>query len=67
MNSIRIADLDNKNRITSYYGFKNSDANRSYYVKVYSYVIVNNEVTLSETPVVINLNDIGTRTYTSQQ
>lgn len=67
VNSIRIADLDNKNRITSYYGFKNSDANRSYYVKVYSYVIVNNEVTLSETPVVINLNDIGTRTYTSQQ
>lgn len=67
VNSIRIADLDNKNRITSYYGFKNSDANRSYYVKVYSYVIVNNEVTLSETPVVINLNDIGTKTYTSQQ
>lgn len=67
VNSIRIADLDNKNRITSYYGFKNSDANRSYYVKVYSYVIVNNEVILSETPVVINLNDIGTKTYTSQQ
>lgn len=67
VNSIRIADLDNKNRITSYYGFKNSEANQSYYVQVYSYVIVGSQVTLSETPVVINLNDIGTKTYTSQQ
>ncbi len=67
VNSIRIADLDNKNRITSYYGFKNSDANQSYYVQVYSYVIVDNEVTLSETPVVINLNDIGNKTYVPQQ
>ena len=67
VNSIRIADLDNKNRITSYYGFKNSEANQSYYVKVYSYVIVGNEVTLSETPVVINLNDIGNKTYVPQQ
>lgn len=67
VNSIRIADLDNKNRITSYYGFKNSEANQSYYVQVYSYVIVGNEVTLSETPVVINLNDIGNKTYASQQ
>lgn len=66
VNSIRIADLDNKNRITSYYGFKNSEANQSYYVKVYSYVIVDNEVTLSKTPVVINLKDIGTKTYESQ-
>ena len=63
VNSIRIADLDNKNRITSYYGFMNSEANQSYYVKVYSYVIVDSEVTLSETPVVINLKDIGTMTY----
>lgn len=67
VNSIRIADLDNKNRITSYYGFKNSEANQSYYVQVYSYVIVDNEVTLSETPVVINLNDIGNETYVPQQ
>lgn len=67
VNSIRIADLDNKNRITSYYGFKNSVANRSYYVQVYSYVIVGTQVTLSKTPVVINLNDIGTKTYASQQ
>ena len=67
VNSIRIADLDNKNRITSYYGFKNSVANQSYYVKVYSYVIVGNEVTLSKTPVVINLNDIGTKTYVPKQ
>lgn len=67
VNSIRIADLDNKNRITSYYGFKNSEANQSYYVKVYSYVIVDNEVTLSKTPVVINLNDIGNKTYVPQQ
>lgn len=67
VNSIRIADLDNKNRITSYYGFKNSDANQSYYVKVYSYVIVDKEVTLSETPVVINLKDIGTKTYAAPQ
>lgn len=67
VNSIRIADLDNKNRITSYYGFKNSDANQSYYVKVYSYVIVDNKVTLSETPVVINLNDIGNKTYEPKQ
>lgn len=67
VNSIRIADLDNKNRITSYYGFKNSEANQSYYVKVYSYVIVGNEVTLSETPVVINLNDIGNKTYEPKQ
>ncbi|WP_288678090.1 hypothetical protein [uncultured Aggregatibacter sp.] len=66
VNSIRIADLDNKNRITSYYGFKNSEANQSYYVKVYSYVIVDSEVTLSKTPVVINLKDIGTMTYESQ-
>lgn len=66
VNSIRIADLDNKNRITSYYGFKNSKANQSYYVKVYSYVIADNQVTLSETPVVINLNDIGNKTYLSQ-
>ena len=67
VNSIRIADLDNKNRITSYYGFKNSEANQSYYVQGYSYVIVDNEVTLSETPVVINLNDIGNKTYVPQQ
>lgn len=67
VNSIRIADLDNKNRITSYYGFKNSEANQSYYVQVYSYVIVDNNVTLSETPVVINLNDIGNKTYVPQQ
>lgn len=67
VNSIRIADLDNKNRITSYYGFKNSEANQSYYVKVYSYVIVDNEVTLSDTPVVINLKDIGTKTYEPKQ
>lgn len=67
VNSIRIADLDNKNRITSYYGFKNSDANRSYYVKVYSYVIADNQVTLSETSVVINLNDIGNKTYVPKQ
>lgn len=67
VNSIRIADLDNKNRITSYYGFKNSEANQSYYVQVYSYVIVDKEVTLSETPVVINLNDIGNKTYESKQ
>lgn len=67
VNSIRIADLDNKNRITSYYGFKNSEANQSYYVQVYSYVIVDNDVTLSETPVVINLNDIGNKTYVPQQ
>lgn len=66
VNSIRIADLDNKNRITSYYGFKNSETNQSYYVQVYSYVIVDNEVTLSKTPVVINLKDIGTKTYESQ-
>ena len=66
VNSIRIADLDNKNRITSYYGFKNSEANQSYYVKVYSYVIVGDQVTLSETPVVINLNDIGNKTYESK-
>lgn len=67
VNSIRIADLDNKNRITSYYGFKNSEANQSYYVKVYSYVIVKGEVTLSETPVLINLKDIGTKTYAAPQ
>lgn len=67
VNSIRIADLDNKNRITSYYGFKNSVANQSYYVKVYSYVIVDNKVTLSETPVVINLKDIGTKTCAAPQ
>lgn len=67
VNSIRIADLDNKNRITSYYGFKNSEANQSYYVKVYSYVIVDNEVTLSKTPVVINLKDIGTKTCAASQ
>lgn len=67
VNSIRIADLDNKNRITSYYGFKNSEANQSYYVQVYSYVIVDNKVTLSETPVVINLNDISNKTYVPQQ
>lgn len=67
VNSIRIADLDNKNRITSYYGFKNSEANQSYYVKVYSYVIVDKEVTLSETPVVINLKDIGTKTCAAPQ
>lgn len=67
VNSIRIADLDNKNRITSYYGFKNSEANQSYYVQVYSYVIVDNKVTLSETPVVINMNDIGNKTYVPQQ
>lgn len=67
VNSIRIADLDNKNRITSYYGFKNSEANQSYYVQVYSYVIADNQVTLSETPVVINLNDIGNKTYVPQQ
>ena len=36
----------------------------SYYV--YSYVIVDSEVTLSKTPVVINLKDIGTMTYESQ-
>lgn len=51
--SINRTDLDNKNRVECYYGIKNTDTNRSYNIKVYSYMIVNGEVTLSEQPITI--------------
>lgn len=51
--SIARTDLDNKNRVECYYGIKNTDTNRSYNIKVYSYMIVNGEVTLSEQPITI--------------
>lgn len=51
--SIDRTALDNKNRIECYYGIKNTDKNRTYNIKVYSYMIVNGEVTLSEQPITI--------------
>lgn len=54
--SIKRTDLDNKNRVECYYGIKNTDTNRSYNINVYSYMIVNGEVILSEQPITICYN-----------
>lgn len=53
--SIDRTDLDNKNRVECYYGIKNTDTNRNYNIKVYSYMIVDGKVTLSE-PITICYN-----------
>ena len=39
---IKNTDLDNKNRIHVYYGFKNTEANRALKLGIQSYVILNN-------------------------
>lgn len=53
--SINRTDLDNKNRVECYYGIKNTETNTSYNIKVYSYMIVDGKVTLSE-PITICYN-----------
>lgn len=53
--SINRTDLDNKNRVECYYGIKNTETNTSYNIKVYSYMIVDGNVTLSE-PITICYN-----------
>ena len=39
---IKNTDLDNKNRIHVYYGFKNTEANRALKLGIQSYVILDN-------------------------
>lgn len=49
---------NNMNRLDYFVYFNNSEANRSYVMKAYYYVIVGGEVILSD-PVYFNLNEVG--------
>lgn len=62
---IDIASLDNKNRIEYYVGYNNNDNNQMKLMRAYSYVIVDNEITLCSTPYsFVNYYNVGNKTYT---
>lgn len=62
---IDIKSLDNKNRIEYYVGYNNTDNNQKKLMRAYSYVIVDNEITLCSTPYsFVNYYDVGNKTYT---
>ena len=62
---IDIKSLDNKNRIEYYVGYKNNDNNQKKLMRAYSYVIVDNEITLCSTPYsFVNYYNVGNKTYT---
>lgn len=62
---IDIKSLDNKNRIEYYVGYNNNDNNQKKLMRAYSYVIVDNEITLCSTPYsFVNYYDVGNKTYT---
>lgn len=63
--TIDINSLDNKNRIEYYVGYNNTDNNQKKLMRAYSYVIVDNEITLCSTPYsFVNYYDVGNKTYT---
>lgn len=62
---IDIKSLDNKNRIEYYVGYNNKDNNQKKLMRAYSYVIVDNEITLCSTPYsFVNYYNVGNKTYT---
>lgn len=62
---IDIKSLDNKNRIEYYVGYNNTDNNQKKLMRAYSYVIVDNEITLCSTPYsFVNYYKVGNKTYT---
>ena len=62
---IDINSLDNKNRIEYYVGYNNTDNNQKKLMRAYSYVIVDNEITLCSTPYsFVNYYNVGNKTYT---
>lgn len=62
---IDIKSLDNKNRIEYYVGYNNNPNNQKKLMRAYSYVIVDNEITLCSTPYsFVNYYDVGNKTYT---
>lgn len=62
---IDINSLDNKNRIEYYVGYNNNLNNQKKLMRAYSYVIVDNEITLCSTPYsFVNYYNVGNKTYT---
>ena len=62
---IDINSLDNKNRIEYYVGYNNNPNNQKKLMRAYSYVIVDNEITLCSTPYsFVNYYNVGNKTYT---
>ncbi|HBA01098.1 MAG TPA: hypothetical protein DCY01_02515 [Ruminococcus sp.] len=62
---IDIKSLDNKNRIEYYVGYNNNPNNQKKLMRAYSYVIVDNEITLCSTPYsFVNYYNVGNKTYT---
>ena len=62
---IDINSLDNKNRIEYYVGYNNTDNNQKKLMRAYSYVIVDNKITLCSTPYsFVNYYNVGNKTYT---
>lgn len=62
---IDIESLDNKNRIEYYVSYNNNDNNQKKLMRAYSYVIVDNEITLCSTPYsFVNYYKVGNKTYT---
>lgn len=62
---IDITSLDNKNRIEYYVSYNNNDNNQKKLMRAYSYVIVDNEITLCSTPYsFVNYYKVGNKTYT---
>lgn len=62
---IDIKSLDNKNRIEYYVGYNNNDNNQKKLMRAYSYVIVDNEITLCSTCYsFVNYYNVGNKTYT---
>ena len=62
---IDINSLDNKNRIEYYVGYKNNPNNQKKLMRAYSYVIVDDKITLCSTPYsFVNYYNVGNKTYT---
>lgn len=62
---IDIKSLDNKNRIEYYVGYNNNPNNQKKLMRAYSYVIVDNEITLCSTCYsFVNYYNVGNKTYT---
>lgn len=59
--AIDVVDLDNKNRVAATYGIKNTSANRNLTFTAYSYMIVDDVITLSDEPIEFTIDDIGTK------
>lgn len=59
--AIDVVDLDNKNRVAATYGIKNTSANRNLTFTAYSYMIVDDVITLSGSPIEFTIDDIGTK------